>query len=161
MCPYIRVLQSPSAGMPSMLLIYMVLNFSTLYTSTLRSLGSSGLDGTTCLPSPSGSPVTEPKAIQAMYDALMRYPGSAWLVATGALTNVALLFATYPELVTHIQGLSIMGGAIGSGFTHAPMGHVRGEGLRFGNHTSYAEFNIYVSTQGLVQAWSQQRNKAD
>ena len=100
--------------------------------------------------------MTEPKAIHAMYDALMRYPGSAWLVATGALTNVALLFATYPELVTHIQGLSIMGGAIGSGFTDAPMGHVRGEGLRFGNHTSYAEFNIYVSTQRLVQAWSQQ-----
>ena len=105
--------------------------------------------------------MTEPKAIQAMYEALMRYPGSTWLVATGALTNVALLFATYPELVTHIQGLSIMGGAIGSGFTGAPMGHVRGEGVRFGNHTPYAEFNIYVSTQHLVEAWSQQRNEAD
>lgn len=91
-----------------------------------------------------------------MYDALMRYQGSTWLVATGALTNVALLFATYPELVTHIKGLSIMGGAIGSGFTDAPMGHVRGEGVRFGNHTRYAEFNVYVSTERLVEAWFQQ-----
>ncbi|KAK0510209.1 hypothetical protein JMJ35_007603 [Cladonia borealis] len=125
---------------------------STVYAPDIH--GSSGLDGTTCLPSPSATPVTEPKAIHAMYDALMRYPGSAWLVATGALTNVALLFAIYPELVTHIQGLSIMGGAIGSGFTDAPMGHVRGEGLRFGNHTSYAEFNIYCDPEAAKSIFS-------
>ena len=114
-------------------------------------LGSSGLDGTTCLPAPSTAPVTEPHAIRAMRDALMRHSGAAWLVATGALTNVALVFATYPDLVEHIEGLSIMGGAIGGGFTHAPMGHVRGDGLRFGNHTKYAEFNIYVSTLKLMK----------
>ena len=113
----------------------------------LRSSGSSGLDGTTCLLLPSAKAVTEPNVLRAMYDALMRYPGETWLVATGALTNVALLFATYPKVATHIKGLSIMGGAIGSGFTDAPMGHVRGEGVRFGNHTRYAEFNIYVSTE--------------
>ena len=106
--------------------------------------------------------MTEPKVIQAMYDALMQYPASTWLVATGALTNIAMLFAIYPELVTHIKGLSIMGGAIGSGFTDATMGHVRGEGERFGNETRYAEFNIYVSTElRLVVAWSQQYNEAD
>lgn len=70
--------------------------------------------------------------------------GTAWVVATGALTNVALLFATFPELVHHIRGLSIMGGALGGGFTEAPMGHIEGEGERFGNHTRWAEFNIYV-----------------
>lgn len=71
--------------------------------------------------------------------------GTAWVVATGALTNVALLFATFPELVQHIKGMSIMGGAIGGGFTDAPVGFVKGEGERFGNHTRFAEFNIYVS----------------
>jgi hypothetical protein len=33
------------------------------------------------------------------------------------VTNIALLFATFPEVAEHIQGLSIMGGAIGEGFT--------------------------------------------
>lgn len=65
-------------------------------------------------------------------------------MATGALTNIALLFATFPEAAEHIAGLSIMGGAIGDGFTDAPLGHVKGEGQRIGNHTPWAEFNIYV-----------------
>lgn len=90
-------------------------------------------------------PITKPNAVLAMRHALIEQPrGTAWLVATGALTNVALLFATFPELVEHIKGLSIMGGAIGGGFTDAPMGHVKGEGERFGNWTRWAEFNIYV-----------------
>ena len=81
----------------------------------------------------------------AMHAALTAQPeDSAWLVATGALTNVALLFTTYPELARNIQGLSIMGGAIGNGFSNAPMGVVKGEGERFGNTTRWAEFNIYV-----------------
>lgn len=130
-----------------MLLTYMVPTPKLSHLHTLRLTGSSGLDGTTCLPSPTVSAVSEPNAIRAMHDELMRHSGGAWLVATGALTNIALLFAVYPELVTHIKGLSIMGGAIGSGFTDAPMGHVRGEGVRFGNHTRYAEFNIYVRAE--------------
>lgn len=89
--------------------------------------------------------MSKPNAVLAMRHALIGQPkGTAWLVATGALTNIALLFATFPELVDHIKGLSIMGGAIGGGFTDAPMGHVRGEGERFGNTTRYAEFNVYV-----------------
>lgn len=75
--------------------------------------------------------------------------GDAYLVATGALTNVALLMMTYPELISHIKGLSIMGGAIGPGFSEAPMGHAKGE--RFGNTTNYAEFNIYVRTMSCIQ----------
>ena len=71
--------------------------------------------------------------------------GAPWLVATGTLTNVALLFATFPEVVGHIRGLSVMGGAIGNGFTDAPMGNVIREGNWFGNQTGWAEFNIYVS----------------
>ena len=84
-----------------------------------------------------------------MYAALSAQPpGTAWVVATGALTNVALLFAVYPQLVEHIAGLSIMGGAVGGGFTDAKLGVVKRKGEteeRFGNITSWAEFNIYVS----------------
>lgn len=96
-------------------------------------------------------PVENGNAILAMRDALLSQPaGKAWLVATGALTNIALLFATFPELVGHIAGLSIMGGAIGDGFNDAPLGRVRGEKERVGNFTPWAEFNIYVSIVGRV-----------
>jgi uridine nucleosidase len=61
---------------------------------------------------------------------------TAWLVATGTLTNIAMLIAKYPEVVEHIEGLSIMGGAIGHGFTNAPMGKVR-DSERYGNWTPY------------------------
>lgn len=108
--------------------------------------GKTGLDGTTHLPEPKAKAVERPNAMLAMRHALLSEPkGSAWLVATGTLTNIALLFATFPEVVEHIKGLSIMGGAIGGGFTGAPMGKVVGEGERFGNWTPWAEFNIYVS----------------
>lgn len=107
--------------------------------------GASGIDGTKLLPKATFPPIREKNAIVAMRTALMTQPkGTPWLVATGALTNVALLFATFPEVATHIKGLSIMGGAIGAGFSQAPMGYVRGEGERIGNATSWAEFNIYV-----------------
>lgn len=38
MCPYMRVLQSPSAGVPCMLLIYMVLNLSILFNTDAKEL---------------------------------------------------------------------------------------------------------------------------
>ncbi|KAL2043094.1 hypothetical protein N7G274_004154 [Stereocaulon virgatum] len=117
--------------------------------------GSTGLDGTTCLPPPSVQAITKPRAILAMRHALISQPeGTTWLVATGALTNVALLFATFPEMVQHINGLSVMGGAIGNGFTDAPMGQVRGEGVRFGNSTKYAEFNIYCDPESARSIFS-------
>lgn len=114
--------------------------------------GTTGLGGTSRLPKPSVTPVTETTAVVAMRSALLAQPkGKAWLVATGALTNIALLFATFPEVVGHINGLSIMGGAIGGGFTDAPLGHVKGEGDRFGNVTPWAEFNMYVSHRAGVR----------
>ncbi|MCJ1486700.1 Uridine nucleosidase 1, partial [Schaereria dolodes] len=110
--------------------------------------GVTGLDGTHLLPEATAPPITDVHAILGIRDTLLAQPkDTAWLVATGALTNVAMLFATFPELVIHIKGLSIMGGAIGGGFTHAPLGHVKGEGERFGNHTWWAEFNIYCDPE--------------
>ena len=94
--------------------------------------GESGIDGTNLLP----VPTVEPKpgnAILAMREAIMKTPfQSCAVVSTGALTNVALLFATFPEVASHIRRLSIMGGAFGDR-----------EDTK-GNITKWAEFNIYV-----------------
>lgn len=69
---------------------------------------------------------------------------TAWVVATGALTNIGLLFATFPEVAEHVRGVSIMGGAIGGDFTDVPISKIAGEASRVGNTTPWAEFNIYV-----------------
>ena len=71
--------------------------------------------------------------------------GTAWIVATGALTNVALAFATFPELAGHLRGLSIMGGAVGGGFADVMRESNKDGSERCGNVTKWAEFNIYVS----------------
>ncbi|KAF2114453.1 Inosine/uridine-preferring nucleoside hydrolase domain-containing protein [Lophiotrema nucula] len=110
--------------------------------------GESGLDGVTLLPQPLEPAVTDGDYLEAMYTALIATPAdTAWLVSTGTLTNIGLAFQRYPDLADHIKGLSIMGGAIGGGFTDAPMGKVKGEGERFGNWTAYAEFNIYCDPE--------------
>lgn len=110
--------------------------------------GESGLDGTTCLPCPTVPAREDKVAVEAMCEALSdQPPETAWLVATGACTNIALLFTTYPGLIDHIAGLSIMGGAIGGGFNDAPLGTVQGQGERIGNHTPWAEFNIYIDPE--------------
>ncbi|KAL6709411.1 Uridine nucleosidase 1 [Coniothyrium glycines] len=110
--------------------------------------GESGLDGVTLLPQPIELAITQVDYLQAMYDALIATPvNTAWLVSTGTLTNIALLFQKYPNLAEHLKGVSIMGGAVGGGFTDAPMGKVKGEGERFGNWTAYAEFNIYCDPE--------------
>lgn len=112
--------------------------------------GESGLDGTTCLPVPS-VPAQQEAAIPAMYKALIQTPPkTAWLVAVGAMTNIALLFSVYPDLAEHLAGLSIMGGAVGGGFSDAPMGKIEGEGERVGNWSRWAEFNIYIDPGMLV-----------
>jgi uridine nucleosidase len=112
--------------------------------------GESGLDGVTLLLQPVEPVATDVDHLQAMYRALIATPSNtAWLVSTGTLTNIALLFQRYTDLAGHIKGLSIMGGAVGGGFTNAPMGKVKGEGVRFGNWTAYAEFNVrYCLTNG-------------
>lgn len=119
--------------------------------------GASGLDGTTYLPVPQDpSPLAKHiPAVDAMRKALLSEPtGTPWLVATGALTNIATLFAKYPDLREHIAGLSIMGGAIGGGFTNAPLGTVEGQGERFGNYSPFAEFNIYIDPEAADAIFS-------
>lgn len=83
-----------------------------------------------------------------MRDALLAHPkGTPWVIATGTLTNVALLFATFPEVAEHVRGLSIMGGGVGEGFANAPISRLAGHEKRIGNVTPLAEFNVYVRYQ--------------
>jgi len=82
-----------------------------------------------------------------MATALLSTPeDTAWLVATGALTNIAQLFTSYPVVAPHIKGLSIMGGSIGNFFTAAPLGTVNAK-ERIGNWSQWAEFNILVDPE--------------
>ncbi|KAF2428794.1 nucleoside hydrolase [Tothia fuscella] len=91
--------------------------------------GDTGLDGTTILPEPVRTVpqmTGDDSALKAMYNAICNTPpGTTWVVSTGALTNIGLLFAVYPSLIKHIAGLSIMGGVVGNGFTDAPLGRLQ------------------------------------
>lgn len=116
--------------------------------------GAGGLAGTDLLPTPTFDPQSG-NTITAMRDALLSCPpNTAWLVAVGPLTNVALLFAVYPEVTNHIKGLSIMGGGIGGDdfAPHVPLGpdYVDENGKscrRHGNYTPFAEFNVWADIE--------------
>lgn len=114
--------------------------------------GESGLDGTDLLPPPALSALdTSTSAVEAMASALRACaPGTAWVVATGALTNIAALFVAHPVLRSHIAGLSIMGGSIGNGFTAAVMGRVD-DIDRVGNYSQWAEFNILIDPEAAAK----------
>ncbi|KAH6898768.1 Inosine/uridine-preferring nucleoside hydrolase domain-containing protein [Thelonectria olida] len=111
--------------------------------------GESGLDGTDLLPTPLSEPSSVP-GVEAMAEAIRaQVPGTAWIVATGALTNVGAVFRKYPDIIPHIKGLSLMGGSIGGNFTDAPLGMVDGH-PRIGNYTPWAEFNILVDPEAAA-----------
>ncbi|KAI0460214.1 inosine-uridine preferring nucleoside hydrolase-domain-containing protein [Xylaria acuta] len=113
--------------------------------------GESGLDGTDLLPPPALSALdTSTPAVDAIAAALRACaPGTAWVVATGALTNIAMLFAAHPDLKAHVAGLSIMGGSVGGGFTPAVMGRVD-DVDRVGNYTQWAEFNVLIDPEAAA-----------
>ncbi|KAK5728166.1 Uridine nucleosidase 1 [Elasticomyces elasticus] len=94
--------------------------------------GAGGLDGTQSLPQP-----TVPARLEDAVDEMHR-----------------MLRAEPVDIVHHLAGLSVMGGAIGGGFSEAPMGTIHGEGERFGNHTPYAEFNIYCDPEAARLVFS-------
>lgn len=97
--------------------------------------GESGLDGTTLLPDITPADrVAEGKAVIAMSEAILaQKKNEVMLVATGSMTNIALLVSLYPEVVEWLKGLVIMGGAV-----------------KVGNVTPVAEFNIWVSMFSIV-----------
>jgi len=128
--------------------------------------GESGLDGTTLLPAPAVAVRNDVSAVEATYRALIStQPGTAWLVATGAMTNAALLFSTYPDLAEHLAGVAIMGGAVGGNFTGADLGvppsqvtengtAARAPVERMGNITPFAEFNFYIDPEAAQALFS-------
>ncbi|PSR78898.1 Inosine/uridine-preferring nucleoside hydrolase domain-containing protein [Coniella lustricola] len=128
--------------------------------------GASGLDGTALLPQPlvparniningtSTTGTSTSDGVDAMLGAAAAAlrkckPGTAWVVATGSMTNAATLFQKCPDLVGHVKGLSIMGGAIGDGHTNAVYGIVDGK-ARVGNWTPWAEFNIIIDPEAAA-----------
>lgn len=93
--------------------------------------GEDGLGGVVHLPPagalpppPAGPSLAPGPAVPAMYAAIVDAAtapgggGPVTLIATGALTNVALLLATYRGAVTaHLREIVLMGGAVGRGNT--------------------------------------------
>ncbi|MCJ1357285.1 MAG: Uridine nucleosidase 1 [Icmadophila ericetorum] len=123
--------------------------------------GVSGLDGTDLLPKVEvAGGLKGGGAVWGMREAILMEGGGGlrgggrgrvWIVGTGAMTNVALLFATYPELVGEVAGVSFMGGAIGENGE----GEGEGEGeLRIGNVTRRAEFNVYCDPESASSIFS-------
>ena len=90
--------------------------------------GESGLDGP-ALPEPT-VPVLDLPAVSLMAQVLADHPTPVTIVATGPLTNVATLLLIHPELKAKIGAIYFMGG-----------------GIRFGNWTAAAEFNILVDPE--------------
>ncbi|KAI5304328.1 Uridine nucleosidase 1 [Ascosphaera pollenicola] len=117
--------------------------------------GDSGLDGTDLLPEPATAAIVNNEYITAMRDALLAEPkNTAWVVGTGTYTNFGLLFASYPEVAEHIAGLSLMGGAVGNGFTEVPISLLPGHDKRIGNWTEFAEFNVYCDPEAAQSIFS-------
>lgn len=90
--------------------------------------GDSGIDGAE-LPEATVAPSSE-RAIDALAALLTESPEPVTIVATGPLTNVAILLLAYPDLHEKIASISLMGGACFGG-----------------NYTPNAEFNIYVDPE--------------
>jgi len=97
--------------------------------------GETGLDGPD-LPPPSRRP--EPAhAIDWIAMTLMASQSPITLVPTGPLTNIALFLARYPELVTRVERIVLMGGAYGEG-----------------NVTPAAEFNIWADPEAAHRVFT-------
>ncbi len=86
--------------------------------------GESGLDGAR-LPEPVMQP-QQGHAVDYLIQTLLASDGDITLVPTGPLTNIAMAILREPAILPKIRGISLMGGAIGTG-----------------NVTASAEFNIY------------------
>ena len=90
--------------------------------------GESGLDGPE-LPEPNFAP-QQCNAVELIAKTLRESKEPMTIVATGPLTNIALLLTSHAELRPKIARIVIMGGAAG-----------------LGNWTPAAEFNIYVDPE--------------
>src|SRR4051812_32844446 len=102
--------------------------------------GESGLDGPV-LPEPAIE-LDERPAAQFLIDTIMASePGEITLVATGALTNLALAVRLEPRIVDRVREVVLMGG-----------------GAHVGNWSPVAEFNIVIDPEAASivfnEAWT-------
>jgi pyrimidine-specific ribonucleoside hydrolase len=93
--------------------------------------GDSGLDGAD-LPEPAVGRA-DVSAVEMLAALLREAAEPVTLVATGPLTNVALLLRAAPGLHERIAGISLMGGSLGAG-----------------NTTASAEFNIWADPEAAA-----------
>lgn len=64
------------------------------------------------------------QAVPFLRSVIREHPGEVELVAIGALTNIALLFALDPQIPSLLRGLTIMGGRFMAGApVHTPIEH--------------------------------------
>jgi purine nucleosidase/pyrimidine-specific ribonucleoside hydrolase len=98
--------------------------------------GESALDGPE-LPEP-GIPLDERPAVRLMADVLAAAGETVTLIPTGPLTNVAALLEAEADLIRdRVREIVLMGGATGRG-----------------NHTPYAEFNVYVDPEAAERVFA-------
>ncbi|CAH2350454.1 uridine nucleosidase [[Candida] railenensis] len=88
--------------------------------------GPTGIEGATLPKHPTIEESKDQTYLEAIKEAVLQYKGRLNIVSTGALTNVAKLFQTYPGLRSEVNFLAIMGG-----------------GIELGNITKFAEFNVH------------------
>ena len=96
--------------------------------------GETGLDGPV-LPEPRNE-LSKLSAIEMMEKILRESEEKVTIITTGAQTNIAALLLAHPELKEKIELISTMGG-----------------GLRNGNWTSGAEFNILVDPEAAYNVY--------
>ncbi len=96
--------------------------------------GETGLDGPV-LPEPRNE-LSKLSAIEMMEKVLRESDEKVTIITTGAQTNIAALLLSHPELKDKIELISTMGG-----------------GLRNGNWTSGAEFNILVDPEAAYNVY--------
>jgi pyrimidine-specific ribonucleoside hydrolase len=95
--------------------------------------GTTGMDGPE-LPRPTGAPVAE-HAVELLAREIRARDGRLTLVATGPLTNVALLLALHPDAPP--ERIVLMGGAVGEG-----------------NRTPAAEFNVWADPEAARRVFT-------
>ncbi len=96
--------------------------------------GETGLDGPV-LPEPRNE-LSKLSAIEMMEKVLRESDEKVTIITTGAQTNIGALLLSHPELKDKIELISTMGG-----------------GLRNGNWTSGAEFNILVDPEAAYNVY--------
>lgn len=79
--------------------------------------------------------ISDKKAIDknvmlSIYNDIMSQEKKVHFVVTGAMTNLAILIKAFPDMLEKLEGITIMGGAIG-----------------LGNWSPAAEFNILVDPE--------------